>query len=207
MLAGSSLGNSVERALGTHNPCHRQYTSNSHLFSYRVDHGGFATINSIVVVPILSFVGLPTMIYLTLPRLSYMYIGILRKSLFFPIHFPPQFHKLQFQEKWYFPISFRNSVFFSTNFENGGIWPFRPRTLVFLFNFAAQIVVFFYYKINNLLLKWNWFRNLRQQIVCLYFYCSGCIVWSLLKWNWFETLNGQLLKFYKISLLQCELQH
>ena len=89
MLAGSSLGNSVERALGTHNPCHRQYTSNSHLFSYRVDHGGFATINSIVVVPILSFVGLPTMIYLTLPRLSYMYIGILRKSLFFPIHFPP----------------------------------------------------------------------------------------------------------------------
>ena len=89
MLVGSSLGNSVEHALGTRNPCHRQYTSNSHLFSYRVDHGGFATINSIVVVPILSFVGLPTMIYLTLPRLSYMYIGIWRKSLFFPIHFPP----------------------------------------------------------------------------------------------------------------------
>ena len=33
MLAGSSLGNSAERALGTRNPCHRQYTSNSHLFS------------------------------------------------------------------------------------------------------------------------------------------------------------------------------
>ena len=27
MLAGSSLDNSAERALGTHNPCHRQYTS------------------------------------------------------------------------------------------------------------------------------------------------------------------------------------
>ena len=37
MLAGSSLGNSAERALGTRNLCHRQYTSNSHLFSYRVD--------------------------------------------------------------------------------------------------------------------------------------------------------------------------
>ena len=31
MLAGSSLGNLAERALGTRNPCHRQYTSNSHL--------------------------------------------------------------------------------------------------------------------------------------------------------------------------------
>ena len=37
---------------------------------------------------------------------------------------------------------------------------FCLQTLVFLFNFAAQIVVFFYYKINNLLLKWNWSRNL-----------------------------------------------
>ena len=89
MLAGSSLGISVERALGTHNSCHRQYTSNSHLFSYRVDHGGFATMNSIAMVSALSFVGLPTMICLTLPRLSYVYIGILRKSLFFPTHFPP----------------------------------------------------------------------------------------------------------------------
>ena len=89
MLAGSSLGNSAERALGTHNPCHQQYTSNSHLFSYRVDHGGSATVNSIAVVSILSSVGLPTMICSTLPRLSYMYIGILRKSLFSPTYFTP----------------------------------------------------------------------------------------------------------------------
>ena len=89
MLAGSSLGNSAERALGTRNPCHQQYTFNSHLFSYRVDHGGSATVNSIVVVSVLSFVGLPNMMCPTLPRLSYMYIGILMKSLFFPTHFPP----------------------------------------------------------------------------------------------------------------------
>ena len=89
MLAGSSLGNSAERALGTRNPCHRQYTSNSHLFLYRVDYSGSTTVNSIVVVSILSFVGLPTMMCLTLPRLSYMYISILTKSLFFPTHFPP----------------------------------------------------------------------------------------------------------------------
>ena len=89
MLAGSSLGNSAERALGTCNLCYQQYTSNSHLFSYRVDYGGSATVNSIVVVSVLSFVGLPTMICPTLPRLSYMYIGILTKSLFFPTHFPP----------------------------------------------------------------------------------------------------------------------
>ena len=89
MLASSSLGNLVERALGTRNPCHRQYTSNSHLFSYRVDHGGSATVNSITVVSILSFVGLLTMMCPTLPRLLYMYIGILTKSLFFPTHFPP----------------------------------------------------------------------------------------------------------------------
>ena len=89
MLAGSSLSNSAERALGTHNSCHWQYTSNSHLFSYRVDHGGSAMVNSIVVVSVLSFVGLPTMMCLTLPRLSYVYIGILTKSLFFPTHFPP----------------------------------------------------------------------------------------------------------------------
>ena len=84
MLAGSSLGNLVERALGTHNPCHRQYTS-----TYRVDHGGSATVNSIAVISMLSFVGLPTMMCLTLPMLSYIYIGILTKSLFFPTHFPP----------------------------------------------------------------------------------------------------------------------
>ena len=89
ILAGSSLGNLAERALGTRNPCHRQYTSNSHLFSYRVDHGGFATVNSITMVSVLSFVGLPTMMYPTLPRLSYVYLDILRKSLFFPTHFPP----------------------------------------------------------------------------------------------------------------------
>ena len=89
MLAGSSLSNSAEHALGTHNPYHRQYTSNSHLFSYKVDHGGFATVNSIAVVSVLSFVGLSTMMCPTLPRLSYVYIGILTKSLFFPTHFPP----------------------------------------------------------------------------------------------------------------------
>ena len=69
MLAGSSPGNSAKRALGTHNPCYRQYTSNLHLFSYRVNRGGFAMENSIVVVSILSFVGLPTMMCPTLPRL------------------------------------------------------------------------------------------------------------------------------------------
>ena len=88
ILAGSSLGNSAECALGTHNPHHRQYTFNSHLFLYRVDHGSSATVNSIAVVSVLSFVGLPTMICPMLPRLLYMYIDILRKSLFFPTHFP-----------------------------------------------------------------------------------------------------------------------
>ena len=88
-LAGSSLGNSAEHALGTRNPYHRQYTSNSHLFSYRVDYGDSATVNSIAVVSILSFVGLSTMMCQTLPRLSYMYIGTLMKSLLFPTHFPP----------------------------------------------------------------------------------------------------------------------
>ena len=89
MLAGSSLSNLAKRDLGTHNPCHRQYTSNSHIFSYKVDHGGSTTVNSIAVVSVLSFVSLPTMICLTLPRLSYVYIGILTKSLFFSTHFPP----------------------------------------------------------------------------------------------------------------------
>ena len=76
MLASSSLGNSVERALGTHNLCHRQYTSNSHLFLYRVDHGGSAMVNSIAVVFVFCFVGLPIMMCPMLPRLSYVYIGI-----------------------------------------------------------------------------------------------------------------------------------
>ena len=89
MLAGSSLGNSVECALGTRNPCHRQYTFNSPLFSYRVDHGCSTMVNSIAVVSVLSFVGLPTMMCPMLPRLSYVYIGILTKFLFFPTHFPP----------------------------------------------------------------------------------------------------------------------
>ena len=89
MLASSSLGNLAERALGTRNPCHRQYTSNPHLFLYRVDHGGSTVVNFIVVVSILSFVGLPTMMCLTLPRLLYVYIRTLMKSLFFPTHFPP----------------------------------------------------------------------------------------------------------------------
>ena len=81
ILAGSSLGNSVKRALGTRNPCYRQYTFNSHLFLYRVDYGGFAMVTSIVVVSVLSFVVLSTMMCSTLPRLSYAYIGKLRKSL------------------------------------------------------------------------------------------------------------------------------
>ena len=68
MLVGLSLDNSTDRALGTCNPCHWQYTSNSHLFSYRVDHGGYAMVNSIAVVSVLSFVGLPTMMCSTLPR-------------------------------------------------------------------------------------------------------------------------------------------
>ena len=72
MLAGSFLGNSIEYVLGTRNPCHRQYTSNSHIFSYRVDHGGSvgsAIVNSIAMVSVLSFVGSPTVMCLTLPRL------------------------------------------------------------------------------------------------------------------------------------------
>ena len=89
MLAGSSLGNSTKCALRTRNPCYRQYTSNSHLFSYKVDHGGSAMVNSIAVVSVLNFVGLSTMMCSALPRLSYVYIGILMKFLFFPTHFPP----------------------------------------------------------------------------------------------------------------------
>ena len=89
MLIGSSLGNSAECALGTHNLCHRQYTSNSHIFSYSVDYGSSTVVNSIVVVSILSCVGLSTMMCSTLPRLPYVYIGTLIKSLFFPTHFPP----------------------------------------------------------------------------------------------------------------------
>ena len=90
MLVGSSLGNSTDCALGTRNPCHRQYTSNSHLFSYSFDHGCSAVVNSIVVVSVLSYAVLPTMMCPTFPRLSQVYIGILTKSLFFPTHFPPQ---------------------------------------------------------------------------------------------------------------------
>ena len=67
MLVGSSLGNLAKRALGTRNPCDQQHTSNSHLFSYRVDHGGSVTVNSIAVVFVLSFVGLLTMMCPTLP--------------------------------------------------------------------------------------------------------------------------------------------
>ena len=89
ILVGSSLGNSANRALGTRNPCHRQYTSNSHLFSDSSDQGCSAVVNSVVVISILSCTGLPTMMCPTLPKLSYVYIGILTKSLFFPTHFPP----------------------------------------------------------------------------------------------------------------------
>ena len=90
MLVGSSLGNSADCALGTRNPCHRQYTSNSHLFSYSSDHGCFAMVNSVVVVSVLNYAGLLTMMCPMLPRLSYMYIVILMKSIFFPTHFPLQ---------------------------------------------------------------------------------------------------------------------
>ena len=89
MLVGSSLGDSAEHALGTHNPCHLQYTSNSHLFFYSIDHGGSAMVTSIMVVFVLSCVGLPTMMCPTLPRLSYMYIGTLIESIFFLTHFLP----------------------------------------------------------------------------------------------------------------------
>ncbi|KAL0000406.1 hypothetical protein SO802_014187 [Lithocarpus litseifolius] len=54
MLVGSSLGNSADRALRTRNLCHRQYSSNSHLFLYSSDHGCSAVMNSIVVVSVLS---------------------------------------------------------------------------------------------------------------------------------------------------------
>ena len=90
MLVGSSLGNSADRALGTRNPCYRQYTSNSHLFLYSSDHGCSAVVNSVIVVSILSCASLPTMMCPMLPRLSYVYIGILTKFLFFPTHFPPK---------------------------------------------------------------------------------------------------------------------
>ena len=88
-LVGSSLSNSADCALGTHNPCHQQYTSNSHLFSDSSDHGCFALVNFVVAVTVLNCAGLPTMMCLMLPRLSYVYIGILTKSLFFPTHFLP----------------------------------------------------------------------------------------------------------------------
>ena len=89
MLVGLSLDNSTDRALGTCNPCHRQYTSNSHPFSYSSDHGYSVVVNFVVVVSALSCAGLPTMMCPMLPRLSYVYIGILTKFVFFPTHFPP----------------------------------------------------------------------------------------------------------------------
>ena len=90
MLVGSSLGNSTNCALGTRNPCHQQYTSNSYLFLYSSNHGCSAMVNSVVVVFVLSCAGLSTMMCLMLPRFSYVYIGILTKFVFFPTHFPPE---------------------------------------------------------------------------------------------------------------------
>ena len=90
MLVCSFLGNSADRALGTHNPCHRQYTSNWHIFLYSSDHGCSTMVNSVVVVFVLNCAALLTMMCPTLPRLSYLYIGILTKFLFFPTHFPPK---------------------------------------------------------------------------------------------------------------------
>ena len=87
-LVGSSLGNS-EHALGTLNLCHLQYTSNLHLFLYSIDDNGSFVVKIIVVVSVLSCLSLPIMIYPTLPRFSYEYIGTLTKSFFFPIHFIP----------------------------------------------------------------------------------------------------------------------
>ena len=55
----------ITRAIDNTPPTH---TSNSHLFSYRVNHGGSATVNSIVVVSVLSFVGLSTMMCPMLPN-------------------------------------------------------------------------------------------------------------------------------------------
>ena len=47
-------------------------------------------VNSVVVVFVLNCAALLTMMCPTLPRLSYLYIGILTKFLFFPTHFPPK---------------------------------------------------------------------------------------------------------------------
>ena len=85
----SSLGNSAKRAFGTLNPCHLQYTSNPHLFSYNFDHGYSSVVASTMVLSTPSCLGLLTMMWLTLPSLSYVHIGALTKSLFLPTHVSP----------------------------------------------------------------------------------------------------------------------
>ena len=65
-------------------------TSNLHLLLYSIDDNGSSVVKIIVVVSVLSCLSLPIMIYPTLPRFSYEYIGTLTKSFFFPIHFIPQ---------------------------------------------------------------------------------------------------------------------
>ena len=85
----STLGNSTEHAFGTLNLCHLRYTSNSHRFSYSFDHGHSSVVVSIVVLSAPSFLGSPTMMCPIPPSLSYVYIGALTKSLFFPTHVSP----------------------------------------------------------------------------------------------------------------------
>ena len=85
----TSLGNSTERAFGTLNPCHLQYTSNSHRFSYSFDHGCSPVVASTVVLSAPSCLNSPTMMCSTLPSLSCMYIGALTKSLFLRTHVSP----------------------------------------------------------------------------------------------------------------------
>ena len=86
----SSLSNSTERAFGTLNQCHLQYTSNSHRFSYNFDHGWSPLVASIVVLSTPRCLGSPTMMCSTLPpSLSYVYIGALTKSCFLRTHVSP----------------------------------------------------------------------------------------------------------------------
>ena len=85
----SCLGNSTERAFGTLNPCHLQYASNSHCFSYIFDHDCSSVVASMVVLFGLSCLGSLTMMCPMLLRRSYIYIGALIKSPFLSTYVSP----------------------------------------------------------------------------------------------------------------------
>ena len=85
----SSLGNSTKRAFGTLNSCHLQYTSNSHRFSYNFNHCYSSVVASTMVLSAPSCLGSLTMMWLMLPSLSYVYIGVLTKSFFLPTYVSP----------------------------------------------------------------------------------------------------------------------